>query len=148
MKSYSFSANEPIGHLLGRTARAMGAHLQKIFAQEGYDITSEQWVTLVNLLRETGQFQQQIADHTYKDKAAITRLVDGLEKRKLVKRVSDTEDRRQKRIYLTALGENMIGKLVLLAQVAQEKGKQGIDPDRLMICKEVLLEIYENVTEG
>jgi len=146
MAPYDITADEPIGHLLNRTARALGVHLQKRFAMDGYDISAEQWVILVNLVRLEGQFQQQLADNTYKDKAAITRLVDGLEKRKLVKRVPDKEDRRQKRVYLTTMGENLIEKLVYLAFAAQNDCEKGIDPARLTICKEVLLDIYKNVT--
>ncbi len=146
MDPYDISADEPIGHLLNRTARALGVHLQNQFAKDGYNITSEQWVVLVNLLRQEGQFQQQIADHTYKDKAAITRMVDGLEKRKLVKRVPDKDDRRQKRVHLTTMGENLIEKLVFLALDAQKECELGIDPERMAMCKEVLLDIYKNVT--
>ena len=57
------------------------------------------------LWKENGQFQQQLADGSYKDKTTLTRQIDGLEKRNLIVRVPDKIDRRQKRGYLTNKGK-------------------------------------------
>ena len=45
--------------------------------------------------------QQQIADITMRDKNSIVKLIDGLENRKLVRRVSNPKDRRQNLIEVT-----------------------------------------------
>jgi DNA-binding MarR family transcriptional regulator len=142
-----FNLKDSLGHLLGRTTRAMGSLLQNSFVKAGHDVTFEQWVILVNLWRHNGQFQQQLADSTYKDKASITRLVDGLEKRNLVERIPDTIDRRHKRIYLTSKGKKMQKELKIMALKAQEKAQQGILPEDLKICKNVIVKIYDNISE-
>ncbi len=142
-----FNLKESLGHLLGRTTRAMGTFLQNNFVKAGYDVTFEQWVILVNLWRQNGQFQQQLADSTYKNKASITRLVDGLEKRNLVERIPDTIDRRHKRIYLTSKGKKLQKELKIRALKAQGKAQQGINPEDLKICKDVLVKIYDNISE-
>ncbi len=61
-----FSANEALGHFMGRTTRAMYRMLQNVISSAGYDISIEQWVIIANLNRKNGQFQQQLADNTYK----------------------------------------------------------------------------------
>lgn len=139
---------EPVGPMLIRTARAVGYMLQRMFASQGFDISTEHWTILVNLfLRQNGQIQQQLADRTYKDKAAVTRLVDGLEKRCLVTRKGDSTDRRQKKIYITKKGEKLMGRLFPIAEMAQERGLRGIDPERLKVFQEVLEQIFDNTKE-
>jgi DNA-binding MarR family transcriptional regulator len=73
------TSKEPLGPMLTRTSRAVGSMLQKMFLNEGHDLSADEWAILANLkMLCDGQFQQQLADRTFKDKAAITRLIDGL----------------------------------------------------------------------
>jgi DNA-binding MarR family transcriptional regulator len=142
------NAREPVGPMLIRTARAVGIMLQRMFVSQGFDISAEHWTVLVNLfLRQNGQFQQQLADRTYKDKAAITRLIDGLQKRGLVMREEDSTDRRQKKIYLTEKGQKLMTELFPVAEMAQKRGLQGIDPEKIKVFHEVLQQIFKNATE-
>ncbi|MCP4714323.1 MAG: winged helix-turn-helix transcriptional regulator, partial [Deltaproteobacteria bacterium] len=118
------------------------------FAREGYSMSSEQWAVCANLyLRQNGQFQQQLADRLYKDKAAITRLVHGLERRGLVRREEDRDDRRQKKIYLTAKGEALMQQLFPIAARAQKQGQKDIAPGDLAVFNRVLEHIYANANE-
>ena len=138
-------SDDSLGHILNRTARAMCAMMQNSFNKAGYDVTVEQCALLFNLWRQDRQFQQQLADNTYKDKTSVTRIVDGLEKRHLVKRVLDKEDQRQKRIYLTRKGKKLQQELKTLAFSVQEQCLNGIEPEHCEKCKEVLKKIYGNI---
>ena len=136
---------DSLGHILNRTARAMCAMMQNSFNKAGYDVTVEQCALLFNLWRQDRQFQQQLADNTYKDKTSVTRIVDSLEKRHLAKRVLDKEDQRQKRIYLTRKGKKLQKELKTLALNVQEQCLNGIEPEHWEKCKEVLEKIYGNI---
>jgi len=139
---------EPLGSMLTRTSRAVGNMLQKIFLKAGHDISADEWAILANLAMICdGQFQQQLADRTFKDKAAITRLIDGLEKKRLVKRVQDEKDRRQKKIFLTSKSSKLVKKLLPVAKRAQLKGQKDIEPAQLEIFKSVLRQIFKNASE-
>jgi len=145
MNSNNSNAREPVGPMLIRTARAVGNMLQRMFVSRGFDISVEHWTILVNLFfHQNGQFQQQLADRTYKDKAAITRLVDGLEKRGLVIREEGKADRRQKKISLTEKGKKLMVELFPLAETAQKRGLQDIDPEKMHVFEEVLQQIFKN----
>jgi DNA-binding MarR family transcriptional regulator len=145
MDAKDITTREPVGPMLIRTARAVGNMLQRMFVSRGFDISAEHWTIMANLFfHQNGQFQQQLADRTYKDKAAITRLVDGLEKRGLVIREEGSTDRRQKKICLTEKGEKLMGELFPVAKMAQERGLQGIDPERMVVFEEVLQQIFKN----
>ena len=142
------SAKEALGHFMGRTTRAMSRMLQNNFINAGYDITIEQWVIIVNLNRKDGQFQQQLADNTYKNKTSVTRMINSLQKKNIVERLSDPKDLRQKRIYLTDNGRQLFKNLAPLARKVQEEATQGIEPDEMESCKNILLKIYGNIEGG
>ena len=112
-------------------------------------MSADEWAILTNLaMLQDGQFQQQLADRTFKDKAAITRLIDGLEKKGFVKRVPDLNDRRQKKIFLTKKSSELVKKLFPVAKQVQVKGQRGIDPEHLEIFKSVLRQIFKNASEA
>jgi DNA-binding MarR family transcriptional regulator len=142
------TSKEPLGPMLTRTSRAVGNMLQKMFLKAGYDMSADEWAILANLVMLCdGQFQQQLADRTFKDKAAITRLIDGLEKKGLVKRFQDEKDRRQKKIFLTSKSSKLVKKLLPVAKRAQLKGQKDIEPAQLEIFKSVLRQIFKNASE-
>ena len=88
--------------------------LQRLFQQGGYDVTVDQWMILMVLWKCDGLHQQEIADAVNKDKASVTRLIHGLEKRNLVVRIAATDDRRRKRIHLTHRGHTLRTELLAL----------------------------------
>lgn len=119
--------------------------LQQMFVAEGHVLTADEWSPLINLkLFQDGQFQQQLADRTMKDKAAITRLIDGLEKKGLVRRMADEKDRRQKKVYLSGNAEDLVQELFPVARTAQVRVQQGITSEELKIFKSVLNKIFMN----
>jgi len=147
MDYIDLSLEDSLGHIVNRTARALCAMMQKRLNKAGHDVTVEQCALLFNLWRQDGQFQQQLADNTYKDKTSVTRIVDGLEKRHLVQRVLDKEDKRQKRIYLTRKGEHLQQKLKMLAVDVQKECLNDVEPEQWETCKEVLKKIYGNISK-
>jgi DNA-binding MarR family transcriptional regulator len=145
MTTNNFS--EPLGPLLTRTSRAVTNMLQKMFSDEGFDITVEQWVILANLyFRHDGQVQQQLADRTFKSKGVVARILDSMQKRGLVMRFDNENDRRQKEIYITPKGKKLLQDLLPVAERAQNKAQQLIEPDDLAVCTAVLGRIFNNVT--
>ena len=136
-----------MGTLIGRTSHAILNKLQKKFREEGYNITVEQWQVLINLNNTNHQFHQQLAENTFKEKSTITRLLDGLEKKNLIKRVSDAVDRRQKRIRITTRGKSLLNKLKPFALEVQGRALNDIDLKQMKICQDILLKIYNNVIE-
>jgi len=146
MKNIEIRLKKSMGTLIGRTSHAILNKLQKKFREEGHNITVEQWQVLVNLNNSNDQFHQQLAENTFKEKSTITRLLDGLEKKNLIKRVADKNDRRQKRIRITPEGKKLLKNLRPFALEVQSRALNEIDPEQLKICQDILLKIYSNVT--
>lgn len=141
-----FDPNDSLATLLNKTTRALSTRLQSIFTHAGFDVTSEQWMILILLWGEDGRSPYQIADIIGKDRAAVTRLIDGLEKRNLVVRVNDKKDRRQKQVYLTSQGREMEQNLIPLGLSNIKHAQTGISSKELETCKEVLRKIFKNLT--
>lgn len=69
-----------------------------------YDISWEQWATLSRIYRTEGCNQKKLADMSIRDNAAITRVLNILESKKLVRRENSPHDKREFLIYLTDEG--------------------------------------------
>ena len=69
--------------------------------ENGINITPEQFLVLDILWKEQSLSQQKIADIIQKDKNSVTKIIDSLDKKNLVRRVVDKNDRRINKIELT-----------------------------------------------
>jgi DNA-binding MarR family transcriptional regulator len=96
---------------LGRAMSELKNHLRKYIQvkikEQGINITFEMLEVMGCLWKKDGINQQEIADLTLRDKSSMTYLLDNLVKRKMVKRVEDENDRRNKLIYLTPEGNDL-----------------------------------------
>ena len=68
----------------------------------------------------------QLATETGLSSGAMTNRIDRLEKRGIVKRVRDKNDRRGVSVSLTPRGQNMINKAIQLRLDAADEGLSGI----------------------
>ncbi|UTW62969.1 MarR family transcriptional regulator [bacterium SCSIO 12741] len=96
--------NSNLGYLITSTAAAMHSLMQSRLTEAGIDIPFEQLRTLAFLCKNPGINQQEMADCLNKTKPGISRLVDQLEKKDLIRREEDGEDRRNKIIFVTDKG--------------------------------------------
>jgi len=85
-------------------AHSLKIKMEKRFKE--YDITTEQWATLSRLYNIEGCNQKKLAEVSSKNGATITRLLNVLEDKKLVKRKNSPNDKREYLIYLTKKGKN------------------------------------------
>lgn len=131
--------------LTGKAYTALSRRLQKNLRGAGLDITSEQWSILYALWEEEGLTQQELAQRTFREKTAITRLIDNLERSDLVIRVADKGDRRTNLIYLTKVGRQL--KTVCMEQANQtlNEALAGVDTPHIHIAKDTLKKVYENL---
>ena len=72
--------------------------------ENGINITPEQYLVMDILWEKSSISQQNIADIIQKDKNSVTKIIDSLDKKNLVIRVVDKNDRRINKIELTEEG--------------------------------------------
>ena len=134
-----------IGHHITSAARSMHRALQRGFRQAGYPITAEQWIILVCLYDRDGRTQQELCELTFKEKPSLTRILNNLEISKLITRVSDPEDGRSNRIFLTKYCKKLEADLIKIAENVQVKALQQITPADIEITRSTLEKIMKNI---
>jgi len=145
MPNNQFKKGELYSFTTGKASTAVARRLQKNFKQNGMEITIEQWSVLCHLWKEDGMSQQELCNATFRDKPSITRLVDNLEKLKLVKRVPSKEDRRINMIYLTDAAKKLQEQSMELANQTLNEALEGVTIEEIEICKAVLQRVYDNL---
>ena len=145
MPNNQFKKGELYSFITGKASTAVARRLQKNFKQAGVDITIEQWSVLYHLWKDDGLSQQDLCNATFRDKPSITRLVDNLEKMKLVKRTSSKDDRRKNLICLTKEAQHLQDKTMAIADQTINESLQGVSITQIEIAKEVLQIVYDNL---
>lgn len=112
-----------------------------------FDITMEQLHILKNIERQDGKTQREICSMTGKSPANITRILDRLEKKKLIVRRDNPKDRRSQLVSLTENGHELASRLSDLFAMLSQKVEKHIDESDIGIVKKVLGQIEKNLLE-
>jgi DNA-binding MarR family transcriptional regulator len=147
MPNNQFKKSELYSFITGKASTAIARRLQKKFNSASINLTIEQWSVLYQLWKEDGKSQQELCNTTFRDKPSITRLIDNLEKLSLVKRVSDEKDRRINKVFLTRNGQKLQDETMELAEATLNEALDGVPPDQVDMCKEVLQKVYDNLSQ-
>ena len=147
MKRSEFNLEDRLGRHLGMTAKAWKLYANQKLAERGYDLSIEQTIIIAHAWHHDGLSQQQIAEMIDRDKTSTTRIIDTLEKEKLVQRVHDHKDRRQNLIRLTAKGEGKCQEFMNLAIEIENELIRGIDRSDIQITKRALNKIRQNILD-
>ncbi len=123
------------GFQIVRMARLLRVHFTRFAESAGFDVTQEQWLILNKLAQTPGVSQLGLADSLIHDKPNITRILAGLEKKKLVQRRVDLNDKRVMRVSLTKAGQSLhddFSRLVTSERDRVHAGLQEKDFENLM----------------
>ncbi len=145
MLNNQFKRGELYSFITGKASTALARRLQKNFKQAGIEVTIEQWSVLYHLWKEDGLSQQDLCNQSFRDKPSITRLVDNLEKLKLVKRVPSKDDRRINLIYLTEAAKTLQEQTMEMANQTLNEALDGVGKEDVELCKAVLQKVYDNL---
>ncbi len=145
MSVNQFKRGELYSVINGMASMAVARSLQKNFRNAGLEITIEQWTVLYHLWKEDCLSQQELCNRTYRDKPSITRLIDNLEKQKLLKRSSHKNDKRINLVCLTDAGRALQETTLALANQTMNEALNGVKKEDIEIVKTVLQKVYDNL---
>jgi DNA-binding MarR family transcriptional regulator len=140
-----YRLHESLGYLTYQASGVIRKQIGLELSRRGFPIKAEQFAALVYIWDDDGQPQRVLAEKLYRDKTTVTRLVTELESLGYAKRVTGQEDAREKRIFLTESGKQLMAEVTRLVQNILEVAQKGIDPSKVEICKEVLRAIRTNL---
>ena len=145
MSNNQFKRGELYSVINGMATTAVARRLQKNFRLAGLEITIEQWSVLYHLWKQDALSQQELCNRTFRDKPSITRLIDNLEKQKLVKRMPSKEDRRINLVCLTETAKLLQDKTIELANQTMDEALVGVHKSEIEIVKQVFQKVYDNL---
>lgn len=124
---------------------ALKQYIQAKFRQHDIDLTFEMLQVMACLWKNDGINQQEVSNITVKDKASMTYLIDNLTARRLVYRLEDERDRRNKLIFLTEKGKQMEGQIQPWITEMYSVVNKTITAEQLKTCIKVLGVMSENL---
>ena len=137
------NSGRSLGFVISATNTKMKNHLAK--ALKPYNVTPEQWALLIQLWERDGITQKELSEKSLKDQPTTTRILDKLEKRGLIRRQANSEDRRVFLIYLTSEGLNIRAPLTGLARQALAEALQGFSEQDQTQLRNLLNKIIDNL---
>ncbi|WP_138752662.1 MarR family winged helix-turn-helix transcriptional regulator [Paenibacillus sinopodophylli] len=133
---------QSVGYIISNTGRRLNQRLQQLFQE--YDVTPEQWSLLMCLDEQDAITHKDLAQRTDKDPANITRLVDQLERKALVKRKANPNDRRSQLLYITENGTICAQALAPIEEKYVQQMLTDITPDEINAFMRFMAKINQN----
>jgi DNA-binding MarR family transcriptional regulator len=136
-----FDPKTGVGGLLSRVKVNLAEALDVELAP--FDISVAQYVILVNLAHGADSSSDLCKSVSY-DPGAMTRMLDRLERKKLITRVRSSEDRRVARLALTEEGRAVYPKLVERAATVLNRKLHGFSPTEVRQLENLLQRMLAN----
>lgn len=140
------SLDSAMGFWIQRVFAAARTALYDTFREDGIEMTPEQWMVLVRLWERDGVSQNVLCESTLKDKPTISRILEGMERRKWIVRRSDPNDGRARMVSLTPKGRVLRDQLVPKVQILVKRLEAGIPEAELQQTRRTLQRMFHNLT--
>ena len=147
IEQYDFDVSLIFAVLNGRVSAAINRRLMIDFKEQNIDITPEQLSVLSFLWKKDMVPQQELCNVTFKDKPNMSRLLDSLEAKVLVKRQVDENDKRNNLIILTPEGRHIEQIAFKVANDTMAKALYNVTPEELSMGQNLLKKIFNNMQE-
>jgi len=108
-------------YAISMTSTALKDGLRKEFLRNGYDITIDNFAILIRLWQQDNLAQHQLCELTCKNKSNLTRILDTMEKKDMVNRNLNPEDRRS---YIISTTEYSRSLQMPILKIAMEYGNR------------------------
>lgn len=115
-----------LGLAMGEMKNRLRQKIQTKVNEYDPDLSFELIEILGLLSRNDGINQQEISNKISKDKSSVTYLINNLVKRGLVERIEYPNDRRNKQIFLTAKGKEIVEIVYPWALELYKKAADGL----------------------
>jgi DNA-binding MarR family transcriptional regulator len=136
----------PLGHWIKRAYLSLSGYVNERLRP--HELTFSQWQVLAFVARRDGGVTtQKELQHWLKVEAAtLTGVIDGLERRGWLTREESVDDRRVRRLVLTAAGRRAYEAVSpWLSEEVQRRVLHGLTPGQVAVAREVLQRVVDNL---
>ncbi len=129
------------GHLFRRSQQIAVA----LFFEElrAFKVTPPQYASLIAIADHPGIDQRGLADLVAIDRSTIGTMLQRLEKKGLIRRVTPDEDQRVKRLHVTAAGRDLLVKSRKAIDRSQERVLAPLAPEERPVFLRMLAKIVQ-----
>ena len=133
----------PIGLRLFTVSKVVRRAFDEALVEAGGSIPT--WLVLMNLKHASWRTQHDLAGAVGIEGPTLTRHVDGLEQRGLVRRSPVPDDRRAVRVELTDEGHALHARLLAVVIDFDRRLRQGTSKDEITHLGELLERLAQNI---
>lgn len=135
--------------ILYRCAIAFRNELNKEFLQVfNEEITVDFWFVLSALWEEDNISHGLLADKLSRDKASLSRTLDLMEEKGLIKRIADANDKRGSKITITRLSKDLKEKALQTTIDFTQSELKGLSPIEVKELVRMLNHIHSNLRDN
>lgn len=140
-----WNVDESLGYLVRKLTLSMQRHTD--LHLQSRDLTHSQWAPLLMLANGKGNTASALARELAVDNGAMTRMIDRLEAKDLIRRAWCKKDRRIAYLELTEQGQKVVDSIPeTLSQVLQDH-LRGFSPDEITQLKSLVRRMLANGRE-
>jgi DNA-binding MarR family transcriptional regulator len=143
--SQGIALDNALAFWIQRVYQAGRTLMYRRFNALGVDLTPEQWIVLVRLWEREDRAQNDLCEATLRDRATMSRILDGMESRGWVVRRVDPSDGRSRLVSLTPKGRKLEGRLVPAVREMVSGLEAGIEEKELLAVRRTLQRVFANL---
>jgi len=129
---------------LEKTIRSVRESFNKVFQQEHFGVSYDQWLIIEQVKNKQGISQIEIANNTGKDRASISRIIKNLQQKGLLTKIHNEENKRANKVYLSPEGLDLSDRMVSVYNEVYHNQFLGIHEREMNLLKEILVRINQN----
>jgi len=114
------------------------------FSSNNLPVTFDQWLILQEINEVKGINQKTIAKNLAKEVAAVSRIINKLEKKGLITRTSNSQNLREFKTYLAPNGIEILNKASSFEKETYNNLFSGVYEQELYLVNNVLNRIFNN----
>ncbi len=126
---------------LNRCAIRLKTEVNRVLKAEGFgDITADYWIVLSELVKTDNTPHNALAAAVEKDKAALSRILDGMAEKGFVKRIDSPTDKRSVLVSITKKGREVFEAINPIITEAIASSISSISPIETLELNRMLLQ--------
>ena len=138
----NYRTEEGVGYLMRHILNAVSLEVERELEPSG--LTNAQWVPLFKLYLGSATTVAELARECRLDAGGMTRLLDRLEGKGLVRRVRSSEDRRVVNLELTDEGREAAKKIPAVLCSVQNDYLRGFSTEEWQLLRSLLRRVLDN----
>jgi DNA-binding MarR family transcriptional regulator len=138
----SYQPEESVAYMMRRVISLVSAEVERRLEPSG--LTNAQWVPLLKLHMGSAGTVAELARECQLDAGAMTRLLDRLEAKGLLRRVRSSDDRRVVNLELTPQGKAAAKKIPAVLCEVQNAHLRGFNEDEWRQLKGLMRRVLDN----